>query len=137
MHVNTVITFLCLLSFISSSAFACRGPMFESQTFLQNVPSHATEKSVVAKVRVIFTTQDSETHQRISLVRVKEAIKGTQERSYFVVQSEMHSCSRDYDIKAKDEYYIAGGFNDQHIFEGLWYDAGNSRQPNDQKLDPN
>ena len=114
-----IVIFILVLLF-SRDAYACLGPFYETQTFLVELPKEATDRDVVAKVRILSTEVDAKTYKKMSKVKVLDAIKGTAQDAVFIVASETHSCARDYDIKRGETYFIAGSFDKSGIFEGVW-----------------
>src|SRR5690606_37794551 len=94
----------------------------EVQTFLKALPEDATDRPVVARVELVF----AEYKDSILDVRAKviEPIKGTKPGDEINIRHAVHSCMRDYNVKAGDVYYIAGDINDDGLFHGLWQGMG-------------
>lgn len=106
--------------FSGNSALACRDPSSETQTFLNALPKDATSKDVVGEIIILKTEIEKDSFQRISLVKVITPIKGLQAGQEFSVLSEIHSCAKDSDVKNRERYFIAGKFNPEGKFYGLW-----------------
>lgn len=107
---------LSMLILSTSGARACLGPMMETQTFiLTKPPAEAKHSNIVAKVNIVKIITDG-----VAAIEVLENIKGTKEGETFNVLYDIHSCARDYNVKADQIYYIAGDFNEKGVFVGSW-----------------
>ena len=101
-----------------SVAHACLGPMSHTQTFLLELPEDALSKSIVAKIKIQSIAYEK--FYRLSDVKVIKAIQGVELDQIIKVQSQMHSCAQDFDVKKRQKYYIAGTLNEDGIFTGEW-----------------
>lgn len=118
---KTLIAFLVMAAFcflLPASGMACRDPLAESRTFWDRLPEGAMDKAIVARV-VVTATQFTDRNRR-SKIRVTGPVKNTVLDQEFIVISEIHSCARDYDVNVGENYYIAGDFNDNGDFKGIW-----------------
>ena len=113
---------LLLTIFIAwpSPSLACLGVMSESATFLRSFPKEAQARAVVAKVKIVETAMATNAMSRLSVVEVIEPVKGAAKGDRFKVISETHSCARDYEVKTGELYFIAGSFNPDGTFSGIW-----------------
>lgn len=116
---------LSLLILSTSHARACRGPTMETQTFIRTKPPAETEhSSLIAKVKIVRIINSG-----VAAIEVLENIKGTKAGDTFNVLYDIHSCARDYNVKAGETYYIAGEFNEKGVFFGSWKDLPYTHSP--------
>lgn len=106
----------------TSSAVACRGAFAETRTFLSHLPPLAKSRSIVAKIQIVSSIQSKE--QTLTKVKVIEAIKGIKKGTVISIRSPgeiRSSCDRNPDSLTPGQlYYIAGSFNQDGVFEGVW-----------------
>lgn len=112
-----IISFICIILF-PNLGWACTVPQSYSQTFLPTLPNEVLSQDIVARIMVADTMKTKEF--RLSQVEVIHAIKGAVISDILIVQSALHSCAQDYDIKNGEEYFIAGALNQDDIFIGEW-----------------
>ena len=103
----------------SSPSLACLGVMSESATFLSSLPAKASDRAVVARVKIIKTAMAADAMSRLSIVEVIAPVKGAAQGDRLRVASETHSCARDYEVEAGENYFIAGSVNGD-LFTGVW-----------------
>lgn len=99
------------------NAFACHGQVLETYTFFKNLPPTASVRAVIAKIKVLSVAVTKD-YERITTAKVVTAIKGTKAGAGMKIGSDMSSCSRDPDIQAGQEYFVAGSISPDGIFRG-------------------
>ena len=105
-------------------AQACLWAGGERQVFFKQLPAGAEKLAVVAEVDLTSTSMDSSAHGRDNIVTVTKPIKGVHYGETFHILTDTSDCSRDFDLKAGEKYFIAGVRDAKGNFRGEWDGSG-------------
>ena len=125
MHTAKIFLLMAIM-LCSNDAYACRIPR---TTFKEDISSiqkdiAIRDKDVVAKIKILKPPQNTSTIRGIPTsqfpveVVVLEAIKGTTQGTVFMILTNI--CEYPQNLKSGDIYFIAGSFDKNGIFSGVW-----------------
>lgn len=108
------------LSIYPYHSYACMGAFDEVRTFMNTLPDAAETRNKAAFIEILSIKTNRKTNEAIFKVKVKEPIRGINEGTELTIRYQETSCTRPYDIKVGQTYYIAGDTNTKNEFYGSW-----------------